>query len=166
MAKKEMAQPKRKEYTWLIVVLSMILLIAGILYLDHSKNTPAEVIPAIPSAAPAFENPSFTPTPYDQIEQALTLKEPQIFYFYSSKNSTCLKMQPLIDSLEMRLEEINIRIIKVSLEENREVFDLFDVTGYPVMVIYQEKEIYRQILKINDTPNALLSIIKEKLGIP
>jgi thiol-disulfide isomerase/thioredoxin len=166
MAKKEMTQPRRKEYTWLIVVLFMILLIAGILYLDHSKNTSPEATPAIPSTASAFENPPFTPTPYDQIEQALALKEPQIFYFYSSKNSTCLKMQPLIDSLEMRLEEIQIRMIKVSLEENREVFDLFDVTGYPVMVVYQGKEIYRQILKLNDTPNALLSTIKEKLGIP
>jgi thiol-disulfide isomerase/thioredoxin len=166
MTKKEMTHPKRKEYTWLIVILSMILFITIVLYIDHSKNTPPKATPATPSAATTFENPPFTPTPYDQIEQALALKEPQIFYFYSSKNSTCLKMQPLIDSLEMRLKEINIRIIKVSLEENREVFDLFDVTGYPVMVIYQEKEIYRQVLKINDTPNALFSTIKEKLNIP
>ena len=170
MKKKENVKPKKKDNMWIIVVVSMMLFIAGVLYLD---NTRSRVIEPPPQSPPGTVTEASTPPPptlypitsSEEIDKVLLSGDPVVFYFYSPTCQVCAKAQPFIHSLEMRLEKANLKFIKVSSQDNPDIFDAMSVSEYSTVLVYKEKEIYRQTISIEDNPEKLFTTIKDKLGI-
>lgn len=166
MPKKEKSTPQKKGNLWIVYVGIMLLLIAGILYLDYREKK-ANMPPSMPTALSVEVSPTPTPAPIftdEEIEGILALKDPLVFYFYSTEK--CIMCPVQSNSLLIRLQDFNIKVINVSIENNKDVFMLFDVAEYPMLVLYQQQELYRQKVVGTENPDEIISVIKEKFGIP